>query len=509
MKLDYKKFKKVAVDEHTTTLEHESGHQIKVAHKKLSKENQDELHAVPMFATGGEVDTPKKDYTEVPGVGDWLAQGMQSMYTPDEGADSRFTPKSLSDTSMIGGFASKEAPPLASKAPEAPAAPDTTDYGSPKLPGANPTTGITAPMGGDMYSQGLAHMKQGLTAGAEAQQLQAGQELEAAKDYQAKQAEMQQHYQNSYNELNQSRMDLMQDIKDGHINPNHYMDSQSNLGKISTAIGLIMGGIGGGATGQGNPALDFINKQIDRDIESQKATLNSKHTLLSATMQQFGNIRDAEQMARVYQTDIYKAKLEQALATAKSPMAKANLQKAIGELEMTAAPHLQEMAQKKAILSGLQSGAAAPEAAVQFLVPKEHQKEVFAEIGRVQAAREHGDEIRSWFKKAAKDNEILKTGAGLRTPASVTNLMNLMMPILKDNEGRVNETEIHMMKDFVPALGDSEGKIAEKEKGLMQFIESKTAAPTAKGYGIDLQKLYPSKASEVGLSKSTSFPRRK
>ena len=65
-----------------------------------------------------------------------------------------------------------------------------------------------------------------------------------------------------------------------------------------------------------------------------------------------------------------------------------------------------------------------------------------------------------------------------------------MLPLIKDNEGRVNEFEHKAVQKFFPAPGDTDAKVAAKRKGFDEFIRTKAAAPTAKAYGIDLQK-YP------------------
>lgn len=54
MKFDLSRFKKVASDKHSTTLKHDDGHTIKLAHAPLSPKMRGELHALPM-ANGGEV----------------------------------------------------------------------------------------------------------------------------------------------------------------------------------------------------------------------------------------------------------------------------------------------------------------------------------------------------------------------------------------------------------------------------------------------------------------------
>jgi hypothetical protein len=123
--------------------------------------------------------------------------------------------------------------------------------------------------------------------------------------------------------LEQERQRLMRDLADGHIDPNHFMGSMDTSSKVTTAIGLILGGMGGGLTGQGNPVQAFLDKQIDRDIQAQQANLNKKESLLSANLKQFGNLRDATEMTRVMMMDGVKLGLQKAAAQAQDPIAKA------------------------------------------------------------------------------------------------------------------------------------------------------------------------------------------
>ncbi len=484
MKLDYKKFKKVAADKDTTTLEHEGGHQIRVAHNKLSKENQAELHAIPMFASGGEVADkqvgPLEDassYTPGDAIRAPASEQIQTPYNPEDYTTTEpaptqvVNPSELANTSTIGGFASRES--MSEKAP-------SFDTSNPKIP-TTPQAPFAPQQGGDPYAKGLGEMKGGLEAGAKAQQDLAVQEAALAKQAVSDQQTMQQNYQTSWNELDQSRKDLMADIKAGHIDPNHYMDSKSDLGKISTAIGLIMGGIGGGGTS--NPAMDFINKQIDRDIESQKASINSKHTLLSATMQQFGNLNDATKMAKVYQADIYKSKMEEQLALAKSPMVKAELQKAIGQLDLTYAPLQHEVAVKKAALSAAQQGNVDPATLVPHLVPKEHQKEVFGEIKRAQDTASLAPKILKAFELGSSRNPV--TAAQGRREFE-----GLINTTVQDLEGTVKQAAIDSIHDNMSpgGLTASPGENEAKRRTVNEYLQAKSAAPTAKGYNIDLSK---------------------
>lgn len=53
MKIDVSKFKKIEMDEKSTTLQHPSGHLIKIAHKNLSSEYKKELDALPVHKAAG------------------------------------------------------------------------------------------------------------------------------------------------------------------------------------------------------------------------------------------------------------------------------------------------------------------------------------------------------------------------------------------------------------------------------------------------------------------------
>lgn len=60
------------------------------------------------------------------------------------------------------------------------------------------------------------------------------------------------------------------------IKPNDYIDSLGISGKIMTGIGMVLSGFGSGLTGQPNMAYDYLNKQIDRNIQAQQKTYDDK-----------------------------------------------------------------------------------------------------------------------------------------------------------------------------------------------------------------------------------------
>jgi hypothetical protein len=103
--------------------------------------------------------------------------------------------------------------------------------------------------------------------------------------------------QGSLAEHQQEINNLTQDIKNNHIDPSRYMSSLGTGSKILTGIGIILGGGGSAVTGQPNYALDFVNKQIDRDIQAQVAEQGKKENLVSMYTKMMGNEREGVAMA--------------------------------------------------------------------------------------------------------------------------------------------------------------------------------------------------------------------
>lgn len=135
------------------------------------------------------------------------------------------------------------------------------------------------------------------------------------------------------------------DVQNKHIDPQAFWNNKNTAGKVSTMIGLVLGGLAGGLTGKGgNQALDFMNKQIDHDIDAQKAELGKSENLLSYNMKKFGNLNAATEMTRAMQMSMTANQLDQAAATAQGPEAKARAQMMSGEIKAKFYPIIQKNA---------------------------------------------------------------------------------------------------------------------------------------------------------------------
>jgi hypothetical protein len=123
-------------------------------------------------------------------------------------------------------------------------------------------------------------------------------------------------------EINSEREMFMNDIRNSQIDPQRYIGTMGGGQRISTAIGLILGGIGGGMTGGPNAALDFLNKQIDNDLKAQQLELGKKENLLAANLKHYGNMADAMKMTQVMHNDYVKHQVDMAVAKSGSQQAK-------------------------------------------------------------------------------------------------------------------------------------------------------------------------------------------
>lgn len=160
-------------------------------------------------------------------------------------------------------------------------------------------------------------------------------------------------YEQKRQTYDQEISSYQKEIQEGKIDPNRYMNNLSTGGKIATAIGLILGGIGGGMTGKGNnAALDVLNNLINRDIEAQKADMDKTKNLMGFSMQKMGNLKDAEAYSRSILLAQTSNELQAAAAKSQDPIARARAVQAIGQLEAQKSQLLNQVAARQAIASG-------------------------------------------------------------------------------------------------------------------------------------------------------------
>ena len=436
--LDLKKFKHLKSDDKTTTLQHQDGHILTVAHNKLKPEMKTQLEALSkiasqtatskeademkhkgvMMAEGGEMpseDTEKanllkdidlnaiKELANKPNLSDKLDTDEPKSTTAAL-ADNRplpFSEESISkglenlgtvqkpDTGLMSmvnpQMPSPQIPPQLPQAPK----PQVTTSRQPsqmtmtpeemaiqqaaqsQLPMAQPDP-ITAGMNDtqSIMAKGYENMLSGLQHEAQAQGDLGKAQAQMLQNQVNAENEIKKHYAAAYTDLESERQNFMHDIQEGYISPEKYWtgDAQGNgsHSRIATAIGMIIAGFN--PTNRPNAAIEMLNKQMEMNLQAQRENLNAKNNLLSANLRQFGNLKDATDMTRVMQADMIHNQLLQAAATAQTPIAKAQAEKAAGELQMKYAPLAQQLTVRRAMMGLATSGSSqAQERAMDYM----------------------------------------------------------------------------------------------------------------------------------------------
>lgn len=498
MKFDLSQFKKVHEDQKEATLEHPGGHRIVISKRGLNKKLRQQLSSIPIhnLAEGG--------FSDDGSIDQYLSQNQTTLEPPQPMQDRSPASQPMATTSSqpaalqpqqaqpikLGDIFNKYSAIPTTFRPEEPSTRPVIAMAAP----TNPIIGTRAPQSSppppdskyfNMMAQGNKEQMDAVNQTARAQadiannkaSLYGGQSVDLQK--------LHSQYQPIYNGLNQELASNIQDLKSGHIDPNHYWNDKTTGGKVASAIGLILGGIGGGLLGQENPALRFLNAQIDRDIESQKADLGRKESVYSANLKMLGNAQDAENMSRAFYKDLYANKIEEAMTKSQSPIALAAGKSAIGQLKFERAPMLEQTALRQSAMRSLSQGNLTPAQRIRLTVPEKEQGAALKELQSAQNAQTQGKSIMGAFDNANQENTVSNRIQHLGfEPASVPALQNLLMPLLKDSEGRINESELQRMDSLIPRPGDSSHKIDTKRKALQDFIKERSSRPILDAYGI-------------------------
>jgi hypothetical protein len=535
MKIDLSKFKMKHHDGKIATLIHPEGHEFRVAINALHPENRKNLETLAkhnekapkapsikspmqtppkesapqqmaMEAKGGAISKPKMyaDGTDNVSPDDVSGGSADYAQAPDDSAGrsgvvssqdaAPLQVEAIDPNSPDAAAPSAQQPqpqkPMMAQAPNS--APSSTNPPNP------PSSGV--PQAG--AQEGYESDYRGKQAEAAAIQSQGARDEAALKAKGLAAQNLNDKFNLNHSELVKHQLDTLDDIKNQHIDFNRYQGSRTTGQKIATGVSLMLGGIAGGINGSGgNVGMDFLNRQIERDIETQKAQLNQKQTLYSSYRQMGMDDLEATQMTRALMNDKYAADIQASAAKASGPLAQARAQQAIGQLQQQSAGLIYQQAMRNTLMgkgaAGSQPGSMEgqdPASFVPMVVPKEHQAKVFGEIEAAQNTRRMGDTIMDQFDKAAQDVRPF-SGGRLKNvipgteSAYVGGLHQAMQPTFKDLEGTVRQAAMeNTFNNITPHMGNSDKEIGIKRQALVDYLKSKASAPTAKGFGIDLDR---------------------
>lgn len=495
--LDLRNFKKVSSDGKTTTFRKDGGHEIKIAHSALSKDLQKQITALPGYDDGGEVSEDREPTS---------AATPEDADAEQENFDEANPSHSLDQDSVDRLHMSKEEMSTINNIPPTPQ--NQQDLSSVPIdqtaqPGL-PSPAVSNP---NLFSAGaqeeMSNLKQGMQGYNEATQQEANkisQNSDAiasdALTHQMALSKFNDASTAAQNDINQRRQANIQDINNQHIDPSHYYESLSSGQKAMTAIGLILGGIGG--MGHQNMALDFLNKQIDRDVEAQKANLGKKETLLSANFKEAGDLRDAEAMTRVNMADIYTNQLQQRAVQLQGPMAQARAQQAASQLQMKVAPELGQLTQKVAMgkmLQSMQSQNMSPESKIQMyqmsgIMPQQEASKAMEELKSSQENENVKNNILSAAQKIAGEqtlgNRVMNP---LQSSQQIANLnTEIHVQAAKQLGARYTPQVAKEMDDLTAGLTSGKTTVNQMQATLNNIFGQKEVTPYLNKWGLNSNK---------------------
>lgn len=319
-------FKKIKEDKKTVIMGHPDGHQITISKNALSALHRKQIEKLPIHLDEG--GDPSADQASEPAP---APQPMPTSGGSSSGLEDYSAPSEPQKIMPVGdGKDLVQAPPAIQQDPNSA---QSTIPPSSNMVAQN--SGLPNVVIGDVYKQSMAgiHEKQQ----AEIQLAQENANLERHR-----QQEIEQEYNNivTKNAELQKKVDAaLQDVKNGHIKPNQYLENMGTGQKVATAIGLLLGGFSGGFNRTGsNPAAEWLTGQINRDIDAQKAGLNNKQNVYHAYMEQFHNAQVAEELTRATHLGVYASNIKEAGDKAGTPMAKANADMAAAEIQRNILP---------------------------------------------------------------------------------------------------------------------------------------------------------------------------
>lgn len=291
--------------------------------------------------------------------------------------------------------------------------------------------------------------------------------------------------------LNEHRQALLQDLQENKINPNQYYDSLSTGGKVSTLVGLVLGGIGGGMTGKGgNMALDTFNNMVNRDLEAQKSNLDKKKGLLAANLQEMGNLRDAETFSRIQMNDAFANQLKASAAKAQGPIAQARALQMAGQIDQQNAQLMGTLAMKQSLMG--QQGNIPPEKLINVVVPEGERPKAREELSKITAFKAATQDIAKSFGEAALiggiQGNIPLTAAKTKMSVIGAKLYGVARQQMK-GQGALSDQEVEQgVQPFIPVATDTQAQLNEKKKGFIDFLTNNIQGgfPILKSYNIPI-----------------------
>jgi hypothetical protein len=455
-------FKIVHEDEHHLRLAHPDGHEVKIAKAGLSEALLNKISSLPKMAEGGEV--PEQPFGDkAMGFLKNLGTGVMTGFKDPEPQPTQ--PAGLSNMPLVNSQA-----PIQQTA-------------------VTPIDKVDTRENSMQKAMGNYAAAENAQANALAQQ--GKMQSDAYKKEAAATQDFSSHLQQARQEIEHNISGLHEFLQSNEVKPHKFLDEMSTGKHIRTAIGLILGGMGAGLTGGENQALKFLNAQIDRDIESQKANLGKSENMLGAYLKEYGNITDAQNALKLsYQVATQNA-MGQIAGQMAGPQAKANAQLNIAKMQAQMAPAMDQLALRRAAMKYGQGqmGGAGSQSVSAMLIPTIEDK---TERENAYKQLSEASRLSSLAKNAIStfDNLAGMTGAGIASPRERGSALEAVTgELIKEEGGKINEALKGQVAKLFPQAGESAETRNNKRQRLIELIKTKYNFPVLDANMIPYPKL--------------------
>ena len=342
-------------------------------------------------------------------------------------------------------------------------------------------------------------------AKAGAEKLVNDAEAESANNYVGQQAAANDAYQTKHAELDAKNDELAQNIANSKIDPNHLWSSASTGSKLAMLAGVLISGFGANA-GQGNMALNVINKAIDNDIDAQKTNLASKQNLLHYNLERTRDLTAAQAETRLNLLATFKGTVARAAAKQGGAVAQANANALNAQIDMQMAGIKHQIAVQHAMM-GMMGGGSAPaqgqdpndidpqrlrsalllgQQGFPTGIPKEQAAEAMKEYGTFKRQQAATQTLADNFRIMATNHGIgIGTGPAASEAKKRWESAATVVGMTVDHElaGRVTHDTLQAIKDAnTPRWGDDDATVAQKFRNIDDAIKGANAKD-ANGYG--------------------------
>lgn len=364
---------------------------------------------------------------------------------------------------------------------------------------------------GSQYEKEFAKHNEANQKLADIAEQQAKQRQDATQDYMDKLHDAQFNYEAEHDAVVDRHERFREDVQNGHIDPNRYIKSMSEPSRIMSGLGILLSGFGMGIMGKGgNPALDYLSKQIDRDIESQRLDLGRKENLLSANFKEFGELRDSSNMARLQIGDMFIKQLQNIADQSVGDSAKvnANLIESKYNTEVVI-PLRKEMALNRMMFKmGAGQGGVSqettpggarvnsvsglnPSTIIQRLAPEKERERLMKDAKELEDHQSARQAVLSSFDKVANLSSFSKLYNPLHPYDSYQNhktVEGLINPVLEDYThkvaGRTTAENVSLIKSAFARVGNDAKTNSELRRTIDSIMRGEMNYPSLRPYGV-------------------------